>query len=105
MKIRLWKVIHYLIITNFLVEIVYSVIMVFFVIGGGKVSLLRRAVETPVEIILKRRLYAIEAWIAIGALCVYLALTVYLPLLLRDINSSNSQSEASIKLEGYGLDL
>lgn len=79
MKRKAWRVIHYLIITNFILEIVYSITMVFFVIGGGKWPLLRRAVQTPVEIILKRRLYAIEAWIAIGALCIYLALTVYLP--------------------------
>ena len=79
MKNKIWKVIHYLIITNFILEIIYSITMVFFIIGGGKWPLLRRAVETPVEIILKRRLYAIEAWIAIGALSIYLALTVYLP--------------------------
>lgn len=86
MKKKVWGVIHYLIIINFMVEIVYSIIMVFFVIGGGRWPLLRRAVETPVEIILKRRLYAIEAWIAIGALCMYLALTVYLPQLLKQMN-------------------
>lgn len=79
MKQKIWKWIHRLIIVNFLVEIVYSIFMVFFVIGGGKWPLLRRAVETPVEVILKRRLYAIEAWIAIGALCVYLAITELLP--------------------------
>ena len=91
MKKKIWRIIHYLIITNFILEIVYSVTMVFFVIGGGKWPLLRRAVETPVEIILKRRLYAIEAWIAIGALAIYLALTVYLPGQLRDI-AANQQS-------------
>ena len=84
MKKKFWRLIHYLIIINFLVEITYSITMVFFIIGGGKWPLLRRAVETPVEIILKRRLYAIEAWIAIGALCVYLALTVYLPGIIKD---------------------
>ena len=89
MKKRTWQVIHYLIILNFLVEIVYSIVMVFFVIGGGKWPLLRRAVETPIEIILKRRLYAIEAWIAIGALCIYLALTVYLPRFLQELKQNN----------------
>ena len=84
MKKKIWKAIHYLIIFNFIVEIIYSISMVFFIIGGGKWPLLKRAVETPVEIILKRRLYAIEAWIAIGALCVYLALTVYLPQQLKE---------------------
>lgn len=79
MKKKIWKIIHNLIIFNFLVEIVYSFYMVFFVIGGGKWPLMNRAVETPLEVILKRRLYAIEAWIAIGALCIYLAITEVLP--------------------------
>jgi len=68
-----------LIIINFIIEILYSFYMVFFVIGGGKWPLLRKAVETPLEVILKRRLYAIEAWIAVGGLCVYLAITELLP--------------------------
>lgn len=76
---RIWKMIHRLIIVNFLVQIVYSVYMVFFVIGGGKWPLMQKAVETPLEVILKRRLYAIEAWVAIGGLCVYLAVTELLP--------------------------
>jgi hypothetical protein len=91
MKKWTWRVINYLILTNFLVEIIYSVVMVFFVIGGGKWPLLRKAVETPIEIILKRRLYAIEAWIAIGALSIYLAITVYLPRILRELNQDTHQ--------------
>jgi hypothetical protein len=90
MKKKLWRGIHYLIIINFLVEIAYSITMVFFIVGGGKWPLLRKAVETPVEIILKRRLYAIEAWIAIGALAVYLGLTVFLPQKLREIKLENT---------------
>jgi hypothetical protein len=76
---RIWRFIHSLIIINFIIEILYSFYMVFFVIGGGKWPLLRKAVETPLEVILKRRLYAIEAWIAVGGLCVYLAITELLP--------------------------
>jgi len=79
MKNRLWKIIHRLILLNFLLEIMYSFYMVFFVIGGGKWPLMNRAIETPLEVILKRRLYAIEAWIAVAGLCVYLALTELLP--------------------------
>ena len=86
MKRKTWKVIHHLIILNFLVEIIYSFYMVFYVIGGGHWPLLRRAAQEPIEIILERRLYAIEAWVAIGALCVYVALTIYLPQLLRELN-------------------
>jgi hypothetical protein len=84
MKKKIWKTIHYLIIVNFIVEIIYSIIMVFFVVGGGRWPLLKKAVETPIEIILKRRLYAIEAWIAIGALCIYLAVTEFLPQYLKE---------------------
>ncbi len=94
MKKRLWRWIHRLIILNFLVEIVYSIFMVFFVIGGGKWPLLRRAVETPVEVILKRRLYAIEAWIAIGALAIYLAITVFLPDIIRQMNTESNTEPA-----------
>jgi hypothetical protein len=84
MEKKIWRIIHYLIIVNFIVEIAYSITMVFFVVGGGKWPLLKKAVETPIEVILKRRLYAIEAWIAIGALSIYLALTVFLPQYLKE---------------------
>lgn len=76
---KIWKFIHRLIILNFLVEIVYSTYMVFYVIGGGKWPLFMKAVETPLEVITKRRLYAIETWLAIGGLCIYLAITEILP--------------------------
>ncbi len=94
MKQKIWKWIHRLIIVNFLVEIVYSIFMVFFVIGGGRWPLLRKAVETPVEVILKRRLYAIEAWIAIGALCVYLAITELLPGKLLQFQTRKKENQA-----------
>jgi hypothetical protein len=35
--------------------------MVFFVIGGSRWPLFAKAVNTSVEVILKRRLYAVEA--------------------------------------------
>jgi hypothetical protein len=60
-------------------EGLYGFYMVFFVIGGSRWPLFARAVETPVEVILKRRLYAIECWIALGALAIYLAITEILP--------------------------
>jgi hypothetical protein len=76
---RWWRFIHNLIILNFIVEIVYSTYMVFFVVGGSRFPLLRSALETPIEIIMKRRLYAIETWLAIGGLAIYLAITELLP--------------------------
>ncbi|MFL7812482.1 MAG: hypothetical protein ACK2TT_04225 [Anaerolineales bacterium] len=92
MRKKIWKVIHHLIILNFLVEIMYSFYMVFYVIGGPHWPLLRKAAQEPIEIILKRRLYAIEAWVAIGALCIYAALTIYLPQLLRELNQKSSET-------------
>lgn len=74
-----WRFLHGFIIINFLIEIFYGFYMVFFVVGGSRWPLMARATETPIEIILKRRLYAIEVWIAVAGLAVYLALTELLP--------------------------
>jgi len=76
---RIQKVLHRLLILNFVLEIIYGFYMVFFVIGGRRWPLFARAVETPIEVILKRRLYAIEAWLAISGLAIYLAITEFLP--------------------------
>jgi hypothetical protein len=92
MKKKIWGLIHYLIIINLLVEIIYSMVMVFYEVGGGKWPLLGRAIDTPIEVILKRRLYGIEGWIALGTLCIYLALTVYLPAKLRENSLDNEPS-------------
>jgi uncharacterized membrane protein len=81
---RKWqKFLHWFIIGFFLIEIGYGLYMVFFVVGGSRWPLMARAVETPIEIILKRRLYAIETWIAITGLTIYLALTVFLPIIFQ----------------------
>lgn len=83
MKNLKWlRVVHWVIIINFLIEIGYGLHMVFFAIGGSRWPLLARAVETPIEVILKRRLHAIETWIAITGLAIYLALTVFLPRII-----------------------
>ncbi len=73
------QVLHGVIIINFIIEISYGLYMVFFAVGGSRWPLMARAIETPIEVILKRRLYAIETWIAIAGLTIYLALTVFLP--------------------------
>ncbi len=68
--------VHWAIIINFLIEIVYAGHMVFNVIapeGGG--PLMGRAAEFPFEKMMTRRLYASEAWIAITGLSLYLAIT------------------------------
>lgn len=79
-----WKVLHWFIIINFLVGIIYGFFMVFFAVGGGRYPLWMRAVDTPIEVILKRRLYAIEAWVATAGLAVYLALTELLPRIMKE---------------------
>ena len=53
--------------------------MVFFVIGGGRAPHFGKAVDTPVEVILKRRLYSLETWVATAGLAVYLAITEIYP--------------------------
>ncbi len=75
-----WKrIIHWSIISLLIIQIFYGFYMVFFVVGGSRYPLFLRAVETPIEVILKRRLYAIETWIAFAGLVIYLALTEFLP--------------------------
>jgi len=59
--------------------------------------LLARAVETPIEVILKRRLYAIETWIAITGLAIYLALTVFLPRMIMAFTSKYDLIEIKSK--------
>lgn len=80
-----WRYVHWFIIINFLSEIFYGFYMVFFVVGGTRFPLWMRAVQTPLEVILKRRLYAIEVWIAIAGLAIYLALTEFLPHKLKEL--------------------
>ncbi|MGD8967311.1 MAG: hypothetical protein PVI07_07370 [Anaerolineae bacterium] len=79
MKGRYWKLLHWFLIITLLAQGLYGFYMVFFVIGGSKWPLFAKAVNTPVEVILKRRLYAIETWVALGALSIYLAITEILP--------------------------
>jgi hypothetical protein len=67
---------HAVIIVNFLVEIAYATWMIFSVLqpeGGGPLG--ARALELDHQWMVTRRLYAIECWIAIAGLCIYLAIT------------------------------
>lgn len=74
-----WRVLHRLIIINFAFQILYGFYMVFFAIGGGKYPLFKRVIFTPLEVIVKRRLYSIEVWLAIVGLSIYLAITEIFP--------------------------
>jgi hypothetical protein len=84
MKLKWWQIIHWVIIINFLLGAGYAAYMIFFVVGGGA-PLFQRAKDISIEILLKRRLYAIETWVIIGGLAVYLAVTEILPRKLASI--------------------
>ena len=69
--------IHWLIIINFIIEIVYASYVIFVVLkpemGGG--PLMEQAKSIDMDLMMRRRLYAIECWLAIAGLSIYLALT------------------------------
>jgi hypothetical protein len=70
-----WKIIHWIIIINFILEIGYGMYQTFFVLGNGTFGPLFGASTTiSFELMVTRRLYAIETWIAIMGLSIYLAI-------------------------------
>ncbi len=72
-----WMVLHWIIIINFLFEIFYGFYQIFFKLipPGGTVGPLWGASATiSYELMVSRRLYAIETWIAIAGLAIYLAI-------------------------------
>lgn len=74
-KSALWRALNAFIITNFITEIFYGMYQVFFVLlppGGKKGPLMGKAKDVSAELMTKRRLFAIETWIAISGLSVYL---------------------------------
>ncbi len=80
------RVLHWVIIVNFVINVLYGAYQVFFVItpASGQVGPLFGAAQAmPHELIMLRRAYATEVWISIVGLCLYLAITEYLPRLLR----------------------
>lgn len=86
-KITCWKIIHWVIIINFLLEIIYATYMVFvayhnpgtpFILFGG-------AGKMPFEKMVARRLYAIEDWIAMCGLSIYLAITEIMPTKSKEV--------------------
>jgi len=71
-----WLILHIFIIVNFAVEIFYGFYQIFFVLlppGGKKGPLMGKAKDITFELMAKRRLFAIETWIAISGLALYLA--------------------------------
>ncbi len=78
-----WKIIHIFIIVNFIVEIAYCGYQVFGVLGGG--PLFGSVLTIDMDLFMKRRLYAIETWIAIVGLAIYLAITEILPQMKKEM--------------------
>lgn len=74
---KFFKILHWVILTNFVAELVYCGYMVFYVLqfkSGGIGPLGPQVLEMPTDFFLKRRLYAIEFWVTLLGLTTYLAI-------------------------------
>lgn len=72
-----WRGLHWVFILHLLLEIAYCAYMIFFVLRPEGISgpLGSSALEIPHELMVTRRLYAIESWVATVGLILYLAIT------------------------------
>jgi len=81
----LLQLLHWAIIINFMIEIVYANYMIFTVFSPDEAGpLFDRAKSFPFEMMMTRRLYAVEAWLAIVGLSIYLAITEIRPRMHRE---------------------
>ena len=80
-----WRLLHGVIVANFVANVFYCAYQVFVVLApdGAIGPLWGAAHDLPTDLLVKRRLYAIEFWVTTGGLSVYLAITELLPRLLR----------------------
>ena len=69
-----WKIFHYSIITIFSIQILYCLYVFFVVLNTGNFILFNSAATIDLDLLIKRRLYAIELWISIIGLVIYLAI-------------------------------
>ena len=71
------KGIHYLIILLFISELCYLFYVIFIVLRPemGGITLSDNAAIIDMELLTKRRLYAIEFWVAFSGFAIYLAIT------------------------------
>jgi len=74
---RLWTWIHWIIVVNFLIQIAYGSYMVFFEITppGHSGPLFGASGKLDPELMMVRRAYALETWVALAGLSIYLAIT------------------------------
>jgi len=86
MQQKLIKLLHWVLILTLVQEFLYASYMIFFVVKPDGVSgpLLNAARSIPFELMVTRRLYALEAWISFGALAIYLGITVIYPRFKKD---------------------
>lgn len=75
------KLVHWAIILNLLGQWLYGGWQVFVVLqpDGGVGPLFGAATSLPYELMMARRMYALEAWVAFLGLAVYLGVTEILP--------------------------
>ncbi len=71
------KGIHYLIIFLFVSELIYLAYVIFVVLQPdvGGITLSDNAAIIDMDLMTKRRLYAIEFWVAFSGFAIYLAIT------------------------------
>lgn len=82
---RILRVIHWIILGNYLSNILYAAYQLFFVLkppGGKAGPLWGQADDLAPDLMAARRGYAAEAWLSTAGLTTYLALTEYLPRIL-----------------------
>jgi hypothetical protein len=82
-------------VVNFVVEIFYGMYQTFFVLlppGGSPGPLFNSAQEVSFELMVSRRLYAIETWIAIAGLAIYLAIVYRKKLFFAKTKESGNEA-------------
>jgi hypothetical protein len=75
------RVVHVAIIANLLVQCVYGAFQVFWVLQppGTIGPMFGHATEIPFELMMARRMYALESWVAFLGLALYVGVTEILP--------------------------
>jgi hypothetical protein len=81
------RILHFVLLANFATNSLYCVYQLFVVLApdGHVGPLWGAAADLSTDLVVKRRLYAIEFWVTIGAGSVYLAITEWLPRALRPL--------------------
>ncbi len=81
------RILHVFLIANFASNIFYCAYQVFVVLvpEGHVGPLWGAAADLPTDLVVKRRLYAIEFWVTLGAASIYVAITEWLPRALRPL--------------------